>query len=273
MNLMSGYKYTDRKGEHLHSLGGKPLIGTSTVLSVIAKPLTWWASGMAVGKLGWVNSKNKFGGRYVSTPLEDRIRAAEPVLEQIRHMDAESYVSLLDEAYKAHSVKLKDSAKAGTDLHAELEDWVKGSMGRPSRMVFDPRIEPFVEWSRANVRKFLWSEGHCYSETMWTGGISDAGAELNDGSICIIDFKSSKEAYASQFFQIGGYDLEISENGVFDAAGNLIMRLDGPITRHIIVPFGASKVMPVAVDSVEENREAFKAALSLYKVMLKLQAI
>lgn len=37
-----------------------------------------------------------------------------------------------------------------------------------------------------------------------------------------MDFKSSKEAYLSQFFQIEGYDIAISENGIFDADGKHI---------------------------------------------------
>ena len=37
------YKF-DAK-EHLHSLDSKPLVGTSTVMGIVAKPLTWWAAG------------------------------------------------------------------------------------------------------------------------------------------------------------------------------------------------------------------------------------
>jgi hypothetical protein len=52
----------------------------------------------------------------------------------------------------------------------------------------------------------------------------------------IIDFKSSKEAYVSQFIQIGGYDIAASENGIFDAQGNFLLKLERPIDGYIVFP-------------------------------------
>ena len=48
-------KYQFNEKEHIHTLDDKPLMGTSTVVGIIAKPLTYWASGLAVGKLGCEN--------------------------------------------------------------------------------------------------------------------------------------------------------------------------------------------------------------------------
>ena len=45
------------KQNHLHLLDGKPLTGTSSVEDVLSKVLTWWASGLAVEKFGWLNPK------------------------------------------------------------------------------------------------------------------------------------------------------------------------------------------------------------------------
>jgi len=105
------------------------------------------------------------------------------------------------------------------------------------------------------------------------GGISDVGVELMNGEIAIIDFKSSKEAFSTHFFQIAGYDLQISENGWFDKDGKLLGKLDKPITRHIVVPFGAKVVTPVVSENVLAHRTAFKHAIGLYKVMQSLGAI
>ena len=80
-------------------------------------------------------------------------------------------------------------------------------------------------------------------------------AELNNGEIAIIDFKSAKDAYASHFFQAGGYDLQITENGGFDFEGKQLFKLDKPITQHIIVPFGAKEPYPVVSRLIEENKE------------------
>ncbi len=271
------YKYIDENREHLHTLDERPLIGTSSAMDVIAKVLTWWASGMAMNKMGWTNSKLKdpITKKYKSIPLDERVKIAQPVLDQIKGMNVETYLSFCDEAYKAHSVKLKDSAQAGTDLHAELERFVKNEMEGKTSETYEPRIEPFIEWARKNVKRYLWSEGNCYSRVLWVGGISDVGAELMDGSIAIIDFKSAKEAYATHFFQIAGYDLEITENGWFDKDGKQLGKLpEGKeITKHIVVPFGGAVVVPEVSDKVLAHREAFKHALGLYKIMQSLGAI
>ncbi len=83
------------------------------------------------------------------------------------------------------------------------------------------QVRLYTEWACQNVKRFLFTEGHCYSEKHWIGGICDAGYERLDGRFELGDHKSSREAYVSQFFQIAGYDIEISENGVLDANGNL----------------------------------------------------
>lgn len=250
-------KYQFNEKEHIHTLDDKPLMGTSTVVGIIAKPLTYWASGLAVGKLGWLNPK-------LSTP-EARKLSVETSLEQIRSMSPEDYQKLLDEAYKAHATKLKDSAEHGTDLHAELERYVKNQMA--NRMAtYDEKIQPFITWANENIKRWLWSEAHCYSEKLWVGGISDVGAELMDGSFAIIDFKSSKEAYESQFIQIGGYALQIEENGLFEPDGSFSMMPDKKFTQFIVVPFGAKEVIPVSRFNVEELKDGFKACVTLHKL-------
>jgi len=110
---------------------------------------------------------------------------------------------------------------------------------------YDPKINPFIEWARKNVKKYLWSEVHCYSEKNWIGGISDVGIELNDGRVGIFDFKSAKEAYDSHFFQIAGYDIQISENGGFDAEGNKTFTLPKPLEFYAVIPFGAENIIPI----------------------------
>ena len=52
---MKQYKFNKEK--HLHTLDGIPLTGTSSVVGVLMKPLSWWASGKAVELLGWLNPK------------------------------------------------------------------------------------------------------------------------------------------------------------------------------------------------------------------------
>lgn len=253
------YRYLDEKGQHLHTFGGKPLYGTSTVVGVISKPLTWWASGMAVAQLGWTNPKE------VATAV--RIETAGKRRAEIVTMSDAEYETLLQDAYKAHNAKLKTSAKTGTDMHAELEYYVNlclmhNGTPQPTSSEHDA-VQRFAQWAQHNVQEFLWSEKHCYSETMWTGGIIDAGAILKDGKRAIIDFKSSKDAYFSQFIQVGGYAQQVEENGLFLADGTRIMQ---PMEIHalIVFPFGGGN--PRIVYDVDGYESAFVSAATLYKL-------
>src|SRR3990167_9712610 len=211
------YKYLDEEKQHLHTLDSKPLIGCSTAVGIISKPLTYWASGMAVTTLGWTATK--------SDP-EMRLEVATVALQTIKGLEPKDWLKRLDLAYRAHASNLKQTAVAGTDLHAELEKYVKECIargGEPLDVVSEletKAVVSFAAWSKENIQKFLYSEAHCYSERHWTGGIFDALAILKDGKIALFDFKSSKDAYYSQFVQAGGYAVMVHENGVLDKDGN-----------------------------------------------------
>lgn len=257
-----GYQFHDEKGEHLHTLNGRPLIGTTTVCQVISKPLVWWAAGMAVGKLGWTN------GKYAKP--EDRLKCAETALAAIRDLSSEAYLKLLDDAYSAHSKRLKEAAKGGTDMHAELEIYVKRCLAEGGKPIAIPTLEAthqavaiFAAWALENVDHFIWSEAHCYSETMWTGGISDCGAILKDDKTAIIDFKSSKEAYFSQFVQLGGYAQAIEENGLYTSTGEAT---HSPIKIDAITVFPFGGGAPTTIYAVEDYQRAFISALTIHKL-------
>jgi len=261
------YKFLDEKGEHRHELDGKPLLGTSTVTNIIAKPLTWWASGMAVAELGWTNGKIKENGRYKTIPLEDRLEVAKPHLERLKTLDVAEYLTELDKAYRAHSSGLKKAATKGTNLHAELELYVKEQLGIAPKRLFDTypeQIKPFIKWAEENVEKWLLSEGHTYSERLWLGGIVDAGAVLKDGRKAIIDFKSSKDAYFNQYIQIALYDIQIGENGVFTKDSEQMLEKFN-VDTYIVIPFGAENFMICERKNVADFRRYGEAAVQLYK--------
>jgi hypothetical protein len=271
------YTYHDSKGEHLHEIDGRPLIGTSTVVGVLSKPLTWWASGLAVTELGWVKeltaySKPKPTKEEIEANKQQRLESAGVHLLELKAMEPESFVKLLDKAYKAHSVKLDKAADKVTDMHEELEQYVNdcmliGEIIPPDEKAEHPAVKIFAEWAIKNVKRFIASEAHCYSERLWTGGITDCVAELNNGELAIIDFKSSKEAYISQFIQCAGYDIAASENGLFNSDGDLICKLEKEIDCYIVFPFGATKVEPATYVNVDGARKGFESAVCLYKLI------
>jgi hypothetical protein len=259
------YKYIDEldadgKPQHLHTLNDVPLIGTSTALKVLAKPLTWWASGLACEKFGWLNPK--------LSKEEERRANAIKYFEDIKKLTIEEYIKLLNKAYRAHDEKLDSSASKGTDLHEELERFVKWKIrGSKGKFIPDNKIIPFIEWSDKNVANFIASEAHCFSAELWTGGITDVVAKLKNGNMAIIDFKSSKEAYTSQFIQAAGYALQIEENGLWDRNGKVNKKLDEPIKELIIFPFGGKEIKAYQRSDVANLKEGFKHVVALYKLI------
>lgn len=258
----SGYRYINEKGEHLHTYDNRPLIGTSTVTKILNKPLTWWSAGKALEALGWTNSK--------LVPKEEGIKIAGKARKNFFITNAE-YYDWLQECYRAHDTKKKEAGKGGVDLHAELENYVKECLEKDGTPIVSDRagmwqVDMFSTWAIANVKRFLWSEGNVYSERMWTGGILDVMFEMNDGKICIGDFKSSKEAYADHFIQVALYDIQQSENGILTVDGKQVLAPQG-VTAYYIFPFGNPIFTPAVRYNTVELRKGGEAALYLHKLI------
>lgn len=258
------YKFDEK--EHMHSLDDRPLIGTSTACKILAKPLTWWASGLAVAEMGWQNGK--------LVKKEERLKSVDAALTKIKAMDVEEYQKLLDNAYKAHSVRLKSAASGGVDLHAELEKYVKMCIaennGVPIPVSSNELITEFVDWSVKEVSRFLFSEIHTYSEKLWLGGIVDAGAVLKDGTNAIIDFKSAKAAYFDHFVQVALYSLQLEENGGFTCDGVKILE-PVKMAQSIIIPFGTKPLKPAVRHDASRFMETARAVLMVYKHTLDFE--
>lgn len=283
LHLLPRYRFDDSldekgKKKHLHSLDGKPLIGTTTALKVIAKPLTWWASGLAVSVFGWLKKLDtrKSTKEEVAKNAVERLARAEEYLKQIAALSPADYLKLLDKGYAAHANNLDKSADKGTDMHKELEDYVKACIkennGNPDYRA-KPDFEEFEQvkilrdWAVKNVKRFIAAEGHGYSEKLWVGCIFDVLYEDMEGRLVILDHKSSKEAYMSQFLQCAGNDIQIAENGVLDKEGKLIYALERPVEYYAIFPFGMEKPEPQFYYDTESAKEGFKAALTLNKII------
>lgn len=253
---------------HIHLFDEKPLIGSTTALKILAKPLTWWAVGIGLGKLGWTNSKLRVNGRYQSVPLEKRLEALEETYRKIVKMSPEEFLKLLDQSYRAHDDFKNERAVTGSDIHKELEVWIKecikSNEGVPQGTT--PGPEWFKEFVKNNVKRFLWSEAHVYSLRMWTGGIADAGWEDYQDRVIAGDFKSSKEGYFDQYLQVGGYDTMLTEHGGHTPDGVKIFELPKPIVGHCVIPFGIKEgEEPQIKYNVESNREGYEEVVNLYK--------
>ena len=127
-------------------------------------------------------------------------------------------------------------------------------------------IQPFIDWSKENVKKFIASEGNCYSERLWLGGVIDAVAEMKDGSLAVIDFKSAKSAFPGHFIQTELYAIQAEENGIFSSDGKHNKRLDKKIDKLIIVPFGSEVVIP-EIRNANDWLAGAEAAVILYRCL------
>ena len=254
------YKFDNE--EHLHLLDGKALTGTSSVGNVLAKNLTWWAAELSAIECLEV-------GEQIPT-IRAEYEEACASGDKKKAIDAlQKKYPLFKKARFAHFAKKNDSAKKGTDLHAQLENWVKWKMGKCKLELYDPKIEPFIKWANENVKEFIASEANCYSERLWVGGIVDCVARMNDGKLAIVDFKSAKAAYTGHFIQCAGYALQLEENGLFNETGTANKKLEGKIEKLIVVPFGAPEIVPEVREflAVDEFKKGFEQATFLYRLI------
>ncbi|MDE2020996.1 MAG: hypothetical protein KGJ13_11720 [Patescibacteria group bacterium] len=259
---MNRYHFDEKR--HLHTLDGKPLIGTSSACKIIGKgdALTWWAAGMALEPFGFLN-KNKHSAVVVKNALGEAYK-------RITALSPSEYETTLLGAYRRHDEYKKTKAVEGTARHAALELYVKQCMENDGAVIpyqgENPFVAKFAIWAEENVARFLWSEMHCFSERLWVGGIADVGWKDKQGMIIAGDFKSSKEAYFDQFVQVAAYALQIQENGGFDANGNATFALPKEISGLCIIPFGSDDLSPEFEFDIDAYKHAFVEVVGVYRL-------
>jgi hypothetical protein len=223
-----------------------------------------------VEKFGWINKGNaKIGW----TPKDKRLQSASSGKVKIAMMDNEQYLNLLDEAYSAHATKLKTSAQGGVDMHQLMEDYIKfcieNNEGKPvqNTELHNEKVNILSEWAKKNVKRFIASEINCYSKELWLGGIVDCVYEDNEGKYAVLDFKSSKEVYLSQFWQCVAYAIELEENGGYTPDGEKILTLDKPISYVAVLPFGMDKPEVQTNFDMVGGKKCVEAMVLLYKAL------
>lgn len=233
--------YEFNKEKHIHTLDGKPLMGVTTVLSVINKPaLIQWSANEAI-KYAIENFADKGsddGGNYFTI-----------------------YEHILVEAKTAHRKKKETAGDWGTAVHGAVESWIKEKV-EPTTLdeMGMVAFTNFKKWAEDNKVEFLESEKHLYSKEMWTGGIVDM-VFMMDGKKYIGDIKTSSGIYNEAFFQMGAYHLMLQEMGeAEDVAGYIVINLKKDGTMNL----------KMATD-MELNQNAFKYALGLYGIINNLE--
>ena len=260
-------KYSFDSIKHLHFLTlengeQKPLIGTTTAIGILDKPLAYWASGLAVKELGWSPINDKITKKKIAREL--RLPIAAQRFAEIKTLTDDEYLTLLDKGYKAHAASKDKSADKGVDLHSLLEQYILSQINGVKVPVL-AEIEAFAQWSEKNGKRFLFTELHCYSEVLWCGGIADFGYIDMNGEVVLGDFKSSPVPYYSHWLQCGAYQTQLEENGGFSANGNKIFTLPKEIKYHAIFCAGKGLDKPFFNKETDKLRKAFAYAVKLYQ--------
>lgn len=289
---MNKYRYIDEGRTHVHQLWSvmpdgeeawQPLIGTSTVAQESVNKgqglIQWAADLAALSALG--------------KPMPDGLLDAYEEVQKIQDWKAKSTaMKALDKAFpdfgdarKAAIRKRDGAAQTGTDRHGILEGYVRACIttnyGKPMEGRNFHEIDTFINWSIENVDRFLFTEGYCFSEKLWLGGISDIGMLIkNDGeTLCIQngittlrvgqrvvgDHKSSKSAFFDQFIQCALYDIELAENGILDRDGNKLGEwelADG----YVVFPFRSDPFTPEFKWNAAEYRSVAEGVVRTYKL-------
>ena len=251
-----GYKFEE--GKHIHTLDGKPLMGVTTVLSVISKPaLIQWSASEAVNHIE--NNSVSLKDFILKIETKPKVEIANPdvIGDDLRVVSDET----LKEARTAHRKKKEKAGDWGTAVHLAVEEWIK-EQKEPTNL--DEKgmeaFNNFKNWATENKVEFLESERHIWSKELWIGGIVDLVFKM-DGKKYIGDIKTSSGIYNEAFFQMGAYHLCLDEMGeAKDVEGYIVINLkkDGKMD------------LKMATD-MEMNQNAFKYALGLYKIINSLK--
>ncbi len=161
----------------------------TTILGMLDKPaLIDWAARMVVENL----KENE-----------------EVLIQAAKSGDKYAVVDLLDKSKDAYKRARDKAAGTGTMVHKAIENYT--IMGiepdfdktEESQMV-KSGFEAYLEWADRNHVKFLKNEIELCDEIIGYAGTADGVCEIN-GSLYLIDFKTSKGIYDEHKYQISAY--------------------------------------------------------------------
>src|SRR3990167_4382753 len=218
---------TGRYKKHIYTLDWKPLMGITSVLSVIAKPaLIGWAARKAV--------------EYIQDNFQGELTE-----------------ELLEEAKCAHSDIAGEAADIGQEVHKGIEIYINDCIKLSGFAIIskndDARVQKFIDWSVANNIKFIESEKRMYSEKLWLAGTCDIIFE-KDGKRYVGDVKTYAKIWDRvPFAQMAGYALMLEE---------MDQKIDGGCIININKE--TNELTEKWSYVPEEDKKFFLAALTIY---------
>lgn len=239
--------------KHAYTLDGTPLIGTTTVLGLLAKPaLIQWSANEAVKYVienGEKHTLTRPAPTYTEGDKEEEIEGVWASLET------------LDEAKTAHRRKKEGAGDIGSQVHKWIEEYIAGNMPpSPEDPQMAKMINAFLEWDMKVKPRWIASEMRVYATSTWTAGTLDFIAEI-DGKVFIGDFKTSTGIYDEAFWQMSAYQYMLQE-----------MQPDYKIDGHIVVNIRKDgKLETKESYAYDTNIKGFLGLLMAYKVKNNLK--
>lgn len=128
-------------------------------------------------------------------------------LELIKDKSTVSFSDILLQAKKEYREVSKQALDIGSQVHDTIEQYIKNGKDAIGKML--PEVEnamiALFDWESANIDKWIESEKKVYHDKICYAGTLDAVAQMKDGSIAIIDFKTSKGFYSGYAEQLSAY--------------------------------------------------------------------
>lgn len=171
---MSAYTITDSKLKNVQ------MVSVTTILDELNKPwLTPWALDCYQAK----------------------------IKELLDLDDGQSLDDIIDTAKKEYKTVKQYACDIGTQVHDAIEQYIK--TGADLTGTLKPEVEngflAFLEWEKANVKKWIEVETKIYHPHLIYAGTYDGIFESLDGRIVLVDFKTSKAIYDSYWLQVASY--------------------------------------------------------------------
>ena len=234
---------TGRMKKHVYLMDGKQMTGVTTILGVIAKPaLIQWAADMACQLIGTAE-KDRLGNYVVTNEL-------------------------LKSARTAHTKKKEAAGDKGTDLHSQVEGYIKNIIERYDGVAtgsasFDQPMSiglaQFAKWACDNNIKFLASEKQVYSKDWFVAGTFDFSFE-KDGKRFVGDLKTMGKIWDRvPHFQAAAYRKMSVEMGGPDYVGTCIVNISKPTEKY------PSELTESWSYDWEGDTKAFESCLYIYR--------
>lgn len=244
---------------HAYRVEGKPVHSATKVLSVISKPaLIPWSL--------------KMGSEWLEKHMfhDEELDQDKGVFTYTSRMTLDALIKGIKKAYRGAS---GGALHTGTLAHNWIEDALEvfieedGKFGDdnlpdlPDDEDAKNSIEAFKLWVGENDIEFISSEEKIYSREDHYAGTLDCAAIVN-GSLCIIDWKTSKGIYPEYHLQNAAYAKAWEDIHGKPVEQTLVLRLDKSTGRY---EQGYQSTV-----EWNKNYEAFIAALNLYNRLKEL---